>query len=47
MTGWTFEQYDEAPAVRVDWLLAIGDAVNAAQQNKARAQAKTANRRPR
>lgn len=47
MTGWTFEQYDDAPAARVDWLLAVGDAVNTAQQNKARAQSKTANRRQR
>lgn len=39
MTGWTIEQYLDAPALEVDWLLAIDDAVNEGKARKAAVEA--------
>jgi hypothetical protein len=46
MTGWTFAEYDEQPAARVDWLLAVEDAITSAENNRAKAKAPK-DRRPR
>lgn len=36
LTGWTFEEYMDQPAVRTDWLLGVEDAVATAESNRQR-----------
>ena len=47
LTGWTLQQILDAPAVALDWMLGVEDAIDAAQAAANRRSATTASRAPR